>query len=141
MPVPLRTKFRPLSTLVAFVLLATMFVASFPAPPASASVSFDCGRGVNLSFEDPVIPDTWRPIHESDVPGWESQAADGMIEFWVDGFLGVFATDGNQLSELQANGTAAVYQDIPTAKCDGSGCLSHLGDRRPHGRHRAGTSG
>lgn len=118
MPTLLRTPSRPLATLVAFTMIATMFATILLTTPASAAVSFDCSRGINLSFEDPVIPDTWRPIHESDVPGWESQAADGMIEFWVDGFLGVVATDGNQISELQANSTAPMYQDITTTEGD-----------------------
>ncbi|MFV1970058.1 MAG: LPXTG cell wall anchor domain-containing protein [Acidimicrobiia bacterium] len=110
--------FRPLSTLVAFTMVAAMFVTMASITPASAAVFFACTRGTNLSFEDPVIPDTWRSIHESDVPGWETQAADGMIEFWVDGFLGVFATDGQQITELQANTTAPMYQDIPTTQGD-----------------------
>jgi hypothetical protein len=57
-------------------------------------------------------------IQETAVPGWESDAPDGMIEFWVDGFLGVVASEGSQLSELQATGTAPVYQDIRTAVGD-----------------------
>ncbi len=118
MPTPLRTLSRPLATLVAFSMLATMFVTVLLTTPASAAVSFACGRGVNLSFEEPVIPDTWRPVPASSVPGWETAAADGIIELWVDGFLGVAAPDGGQISELQANGTAPMYQDIPTAEGD-----------------------
>ncbi len=107
---------RPL--LAALSLVAAAIATTLPVVPAEASTSIDCSRGLNLSFEEPVIPDTWRPINESAVPGWETEAPDGMIEFWIDGFLGFSASEANQFSELQANGTAAVYQDIPTAVGD-----------------------
>ncbi len=116
---PKSTPYRhPLLTVVAFSLFASLFIAMSPAAPASAAVSVNCARGTNLSFEDPVIPDTWRLINETDVPGWETHATDGVIEFWVDGFNGVAAPEGSQISELQANGPAPTYQDIATAEGD-----------------------
>jgi uncharacterized membrane protein len=99
-------------------MVATFFFTLVATAPASAAVTVDCGRGINLSFEDPAIPDTWRLVAEGNVPGWETHAPDGLIEFWVDGFLGVSAPDGGQITELKANGPAATYQDIPTAEGD-----------------------
>ena len=118
MPSPSTSHPRPLLMLVAFSMVTSLFVSMASLTPASAAVTTNCSRGTNLSFEQPVIPDTWRPVHEDDVPGWETHASDGMLEIWVDGFLGVSATNGDQISELQANGTSPIYQDIPSAEGD-----------------------
>jgi gliding motility-associated-like protein/uncharacterized repeat protein (TIGR01451 family) len=68
---------------------------------------------VNESFESPAIPNnTWRPLHESTVPGWLTTATDGRIEFWSGGFLGVPPFDGNQIAELNANQSSALYQNL-----------------------------
>jgi len=118
MSTPISNMYRLGVMLATFSLTAALMVTALSVAPAAAATTTGCARGVNLSFEEPVIPDTWRPIDESLVPGWETNAPDGAIELWVDGFLGFSATDGNQLSELQASGTAPVYQDIPTVEGD-----------------------
>ena len=67
---------------------------------------------VNGSFEQPVIAaNTWAPIHESLVNGWETTATDGMIEFWHQPYGGVPAYDGNQFAELNANQVSTLFQD------------------------------
>ncbi len=68
---------------------------------------------VNESFEEIVIgPSTYSITHEDNVPGWKTTASDNQIELWSDGFYGVPASDGNQFVELNANQTAALYQEL-----------------------------
>ena len=68
---------------------------------------------VNESFEDPKIPSgTYRLLNENDVPGWQTTATDGLIEFWTDSFLGVPSFDGNQFAELNATQNSALYQNL-----------------------------
>jgi gliding motility-associated-like protein/uncharacterized repeat protein (TIGR01451 family) len=69
----------------------------------------------NESFEDsgtPIPNNSWGLRNESNVPGWETTASDGMIEFWSNNFLGVPAFDGNQIVELNANQPSALYQEL-----------------------------
>ena len=46
------------------------------------------------------------------VPGWETTASDNKIEIWSTGFSGVPAQEGNQFFEINANSTAALYQEL-----------------------------
>ena len=48
----------------------------------------------------------------SNVPGWETSASDNQIEVWSTGFNGVPAQEGNQFLEINANRTAALYQEL-----------------------------
>jgi LruC domain-containing protein len=48
----------------------------------------------------------------SNVPGWETSASDNQIEIWSTGFNGVPAQEGNQFLEINANRTAALYQEL-----------------------------
>ncbi|MCF7566944.1 T9SS type A sorting domain-containing protein [Sabulilitoribacter arenilitoris] len=67
----------------------------------------------NSSFEEPSVSNgTWMLFHEDDVPGWKTTATDKKIELWRSGFLGTPAGHGNQLAELNANQTAALYQEL-----------------------------
>ena len=68
---------------------------------------------INGSFEEPLVSTgTWKLFYEKDVPGWKTTATDKRIELWASGFLGAPASDGNQLAELNANQTAALYQEL-----------------------------
>ena len=55
---------------------------------------------------------TWLLFHENDMPGWKTTATDKQIELWRSGFLDTPASHGNQLAELNANQTAALYQEL-----------------------------
>jgi len=69
---------------------------------------------INESFDtqNPTLTRRWRPYREADIPGWLTTASDGRIEVWVDGFLGVPASDGTHLVELNANRPGALYQEL-----------------------------
>ncbi|MFN8407664.1 MAG: gliding motility-associated C-terminal domain-containing protein [Sphingobacteriaceae bacterium] len=70
---------------------------------------------VNPGFEQPVIGvNTWTDRLDSEVPGWRTTEEDHMIEFWKDGFNGVFAYEGSQFVELNANSASTLYQDFST---------------------------
>ncbi len=68
---------------------------------------------INESFEEIVIgSSTYLITHEDNVPGWKTTASDNNLELWSSGFNGVPASDGNQFAELNANQTAALYQEL-----------------------------
>jgi len=67
---------------------------------------------VNTGAELPFLASGWTLRNEADVPGWETTATDGKIEFWVSGFQGVPAQEGRQFFELNANQVAALYQEL-----------------------------
>lgn len=83
---------------------------------------------VNGSFESPDIDTTYSltskqwgtfPIvavayKASLVEGWSTTATDKEIEIWQNGFNGVPAHRGQQFAEINANQTAALYQDLTT---------------------------
>jgi hypothetical protein len=83
---------------------------------------------VNGSFESPDIDTTFNltskhwgtfPIvavayKASLVEGWSTTATDKEIEIWQNGFSGVHAHRGQQFAEINANQTAALYQDLTT---------------------------
>ena len=48
------------------------------------------------------------------VEGWSTTATDSEIEIWQTGFSGVPAYKGQQFAEINANQSAALYQDITT---------------------------
>jgi hypothetical protein len=48
------------------------------------------------------------------VEGWSTTATDKEIEIWQNGFNGVPAHRGQQFAEINANQTAALYQDLTT---------------------------
>ena len=73
----------------------------------------------NGSFEEPVANTaTWTLIDASNVPFWNTNASDNLIEFWKSGFQGVPSYDGNQHIEMNANEVASLYQDIATTPGD-----------------------
>ena len=84
-----------------FVLSSTVLVGVVATTTPAPAISIDCSRGVNLSWESPVLDRNWRGFAQGDVAGWSSSS--GVIEIWQSGFLGAVAPDGAQLSELQAN--------------------------------------
>ncbi len=67
---------------------------------------------INGGFENPVNRFNYQFYDEEAVDGWNSDAADGKIEIWKTGFLGVDAYEGDQFVELNANMEAALYQDV-----------------------------
>lgn len=83
---------------------------------------------VNGSFENPDVdktytlaskqwgslPQTAVSYKSSMVEGWSTTATDAEIEIWQSGFNGVPAYRGDQFAEINANQTAALYQDITT---------------------------
>lgn len=83
---------------------------------------------VNGSFESPDIDATFNltskrwgtfPVvavayKASLVEGWSTTATDSEIEIWQSGFNGVSAHQGQQFAEINANQTAALYQDLTT---------------------------
>lgn len=119
-PQALRTQVlnrRFLRALLAFLMLgSTMFVGLVATPAPAFAASVNCSRGVNLSWETPVLSQDWRGVPQADVPGWSSTS--GVIEIWQSGFLGAVAPSGAQLSELQANDNRPSWQDIATLPGD-----------------------
>lgn len=95
--------------LIVVTMFAAFIVTSVANSPAQAA-PIDCSRGINLSFEDPVITSNWTIVPAT--PGWFT--TDKGIEIWKSGFNKVLAPDGKQLSELQGNNNSANWQDIPT---------------------------
>lgn len=83
---------------------------------------------VNGSFEAPDVnktyalaskqwgslPQTAVSYKASMVEGWSTTATDAEIEIWQSGFSGVPAHRGVQFAEINANQSAALYQDITT---------------------------
>lgn len=83
---------------------------------------------VNGSFESPDVdksyslaskrwgslPQTAVSYKSSMVEGWSTTATDAEIEIWQSGFNGVPSYRGDQFAEINANQTAALYQDLTT---------------------------
>ncbi len=83
---------------------------------------------VNGSFEAPDIdksyslaskrwgspPQSAVAYKSAMVEGWSTTATDAEIEIWQSGFSGVPAYRGEQFAEINANQSAALYQDITT---------------------------
>ncbi len=67
----------------------------------------------NGGFELPTTSlTTVGQYNESIVPGWETTAPDDNIELWSNGYGGIYAAEGNQHAELNANYVSTLYQDI-----------------------------
>lgn len=98
---------------LAFALVAATFIGALAIPNRAEAAPVDCSRGVNLSFEQPVIGSNWEIIA---TPGWSTN--DAGTEIWQSGFNGAVAPNGNQLAELQANNNSADWQDFPTLPGD-----------------------
>ncbi|MFP2997899.1 T9SS type B sorting domain-containing protein [Spongiivirga sp. MCCC 1A20706] len=84
-------------------------------PDTEECGTFLCSQPIiNESFDiqNPPLATRWRPYQESQIPGWLTTASDGRIEIWVNGFLGVPASDGTHLAELNANRPGALYQEL-----------------------------
>ena len=66
----------------------------------------------NGGFELANYPDTntSRQVDEGAIPGWDTDAADNLIEVIDSGFNGVPAFDGDQFVEVNANQVAPLYQ-------------------------------
>ncbi|ALJ05820.1 hypothetical protein APS56_12080 [Pseudalgibacter alginicilyticus] len=68
---------------------------------------------VNGSFEDTDIAlGNHLTTHEDNVPGWKTTATDHKIELWSEGFYDVSSADGDNFAELNANQSAALYQEL-----------------------------
>lgn len=67
---------------------------------------------VNGGFEQPDFPNTFNFVHENNLPGWETTAADGIIEIWPDGLQGISAAEGDQFAELNANVVSTLFQRL-----------------------------
>lgn len=73
---------------------------------------------INGSFEQPSIQSSGTLIDELEVPGWDTTASDGQIEFWPSGFNDVPAASGRQFVELNANEPSTLFQDVATRPGD-----------------------
>ncbi len=103
------------AALVSASALALVGVPSAPAAAAQSPTVCSNAAIVNGSFESPVIAaNTWAPIDESVVPGWETSATDNMIEIWRSPFGGVSVPAGSQFAEVNANQQSKLFQDIAT---------------------------
>ncbi|WP_459211182.1 lectin-like domain-containing protein [Aquimarina rhabdastrellae] len=66
---------------------------------------------INGGFETPAISlGSFATLDEDTIPGWETTASDGRIEFWSSGFQGVQAFEGNQFAELNATRVSTLFQ-------------------------------
>ena len=73
---------------------------------------------VNGGFEQPYFGGYgYLLVNETSVPGWDTTAPDGLMEFWWGGFI-TPPYEGNQLVELNANYASTLYQDVPTTYGD-----------------------
>lgn len=70
----------------------------------------------NGGFEQPVVPAGAGNLFvtDSQVPGWNTTAADRVVEIWSSGFLGIAADSGQQFIELNATQASTMFQDVPT---------------------------
>ncbi|MBE2271071.1 MAG: DUF642 domain-containing protein [Anaerolinea sp.] len=71
-----------------------------------------CALLDNTGFEESVLQRDYEIRDAGLVPGWDTSAADNMIEQWRSGFNGVVAYEGNQFAELNANEPSLFYQDF-----------------------------
>lgn len=65
---------------------------------------------INGGFEFPDIANSTN-VNQSTVGiGWQTSAADGLIELWNSGFNGVPSAEGTQFAELNATQSSTLYQ-------------------------------
>lgn len=71
---------------------------------------------INGGFEDTIVPSyqSWAPIDESLIPGWETTATDNQIEIQTPRLFHAGALGTNQYAELNANQVSSLYQDVQT---------------------------
>lgn len=74
---------------------------------ASCNTSFENGNA-----ESPITLSGYQITNANNVPSWETTATDNKIEIWTSGFNGVPAQQGNQFFEINANQSAALYQEV-----------------------------
>jgi len=76
----------------------------------------------NGGFEAPPVTNlpfpNWQLFDESLVPGWQTTAADGLIEIWDSGFNGVPSYKGLYHAEINANTDAKLYQTLTVSPGD-----------------------
>ena len=106
-------------TLLAIAALAVLAVPVLSASPAQAAQNpASCAPPtavIDGGFEVPALPPGgFGLFDDSQVPGWQTTASDGLFEYWGDGFNGVPAAEGNNFVELNANEVSTLYQDLPT---------------------------
>ena len=136
----------------AFVRRAPWLLTGAAALVLAAPVSAQVNRTlVNGSFEAPALTCSTASWSVVSAPGggqigWTATAADGAsascatdganvtnpMEFWMSGFIGVTAADGDQFSELAGRGTTRIWQSV---------CLMNGESYDVHFQHRgrAGT--
>lgn len=79
----------------------------------STSASMGANVIINGSFEVPAFSvTTVSLVNESAVPGWDTTAANNLIEIWSNGFGSVFSAAGAQHAELNATQVSTLYQDV-----------------------------
>jgi len=105
-----------LLAVAALANLATPVLAVTPAQAAQNPASCATPTAViNGGFEIPALPPAgFGLFNDTQVPGWQTTASDGLFEYWGDGFLGVPSAEGNNFVELNANEVSTLYQDLPT---------------------------
>jgi fimbrial isopeptide formation D2 family protein len=106
-------------TLLAVASLAILAAPGLSATPAQAAQNpASCATPtavIDGGFEVPALPPGgFGLFDDSQVPGWQTTASDGLFEYWGDGFNGVPAAEGNNFVELNANEVSTLYQDLPT---------------------------
>jgi len=105
-----------LLAVAALAILATPVLVASPAQAAQNPVSCATPTAViNGGFEIPALPPFgFGLFDDTQVPGWQTTASDGLFEYWGDGFNGVPAAEGNNFVELNANEVSTLYQDVST---------------------------
>lgn len=100
----------------ALAILATPVLAVSPAQAAQNPSSCATPTAVvNGGFEIPALPPGgFGLFNDTQVPGWQTTASDGLFEYWGDGFNGVPSAEGNNFVELNANEVSTLYQDVAT---------------------------
>jgi len=79
----------------------------------SASASFGANVIINGSFETPALgATTVALVNAGSVPGWDTTAANNLIEIWANGFGSVVSADAAQHAELNATQVSTLYQDV-----------------------------
>ena len=96
---------RSFSRRVALALAALCF--------GSTSVSMGANVIINGSFEVPAFSTTTASlVNAGSVPGWDTTAANNLIEIWANGFGGFPSAAGAQHAELNATQVSTLYQDV-----------------------------
>jgi gliding motility-associated-like protein len=69
----------------------------------------------NGSFENPATTGAFpNMLNENNVPCWDTNAPDGILEVWPQGFESSVAYQGTQLIEINGNSAATIFQDFTT---------------------------